>query len=93
MNDRDQGFDPNKADKLLDLAEEIFDDEQQAALHFAAGLMGLVPDLKYAEKLCQAQRERIYGCSSSMSELSTNKFCLNIICNNFKGKEIKIKLN
>tara|TARA_R100000995_G_scaffold13453_1_gene5378 strand:- start:216 stop:416 length:201 start_codon:yes stop_codon:yes gene_type:complete len=54
MNDPFQGFDPNKADKLLNLAEEICDDEQQAALHLAACLMGLVPDLKYAEKLCQA---------------------------------------
>jgi hypothetical protein len=53
MNDPFKGFDPNKADQLLRLAEEICEDEQQAALHLAACLMGLVPDLKYAHLLCE----------------------------------------
>ena len=47
-------FDPDKADQLLNLAEKICDDEQQAALHLAACLMGLVPDLKYAQILCES---------------------------------------
>jgi hypothetical protein len=53
MTDPFKGFDPNKADQLLNLAEEICDDEQQAALHLAACLMGLVPDLEYAQLLCK----------------------------------------
>jgi hypothetical protein len=53
MTDPFKGFDPNKADQLLRLAEEICDNEQEAALHLAACLMGLVPDLQYAHLLCE----------------------------------------
>tara|TARA_R100001443_G_scaffold96519_1_gene103359 strand:+ start:651 stop:863 length:213 start_codon:yes stop_codon:yes gene_type:complete len=46
-------FDPNKAEKLLNLAEEICKDEQTAALHFAVCLMGLAPNLESAQLLCK----------------------------------------
>jgi hypothetical protein len=48
-----EAFDPNKAKQLVNLAEKICDDEQQAALHLAACLMRLVPDLEYARLLCK----------------------------------------
>lgn len=41
-------FDPDKADKLLALAEEICIDEIDAAAHLAASLMSIVPNSKHA---------------------------------------------
>jgi ABC-type cobalamin transport system ATPase subunit len=46
-----EDFDPDKADKLLRSAEDICDSEWQAALHLAVCLMGLAPDLEYAQLL------------------------------------------
>ena len=56
MNPKDNpfsNFDPEKADQLLSFAQSLCKDEIDAAAHFAACLMGLVPTLEIATTMLE----------------------------------------